>query len=135
MEQTPTILEGYSDTEKGAYLGAIASLATADHSASEQELEYIEALCLSANLSENQEDVVKRAATEMGEEDLQRCLDVLKGSDLRFSLVSDMIAFAEADKDYTAEDVLIKRQQLTLKNASFCPIVVDVLEGLTTSQQ
>lgn len=36
---------------------------------------------------------------------------------------------------YTDEDVLIKRQQLTLKNASFCPIVVDVLEGLTTSQQ
>ena len=104
MEQTPTILEGYSDMEKGAYLGAIASIATADHSATEQELEYIEALCVSANLSEQQEDVVKKAATEMGEEDLQRCLDVLKGSDLRFSLVSDMIAFAEADKDYTAEE-------------------------------
>ena len=36
---------------------------------------------------------------------------------------------------YTDEDVFIKRQQLTLKNASFCPIVVSVLEGLTTSQK
>ena len=32
---------------------------------------------------------------------------------------------------YTDEDVLIKRQQLTLKNASFCPITFYVLERLT----
>lgn len=106
MEQTktPTILEGYSDIEKGAYLGAIASIATADKSASEEELQYIEALCASANLSEDQEDAVKRAATEMSGEELQRCLDVLKGSDLRYSLVSDLIAFSESDKNYSAEE-------------------------------
>lgn len=31
---------------------------------------------------------------------------------------------------YTDEDVIIKRQPLTLKNASFCPITNFVLEGL-----
>lgn len=31
---------------------------------------------------------------------------------------------------YTDEDVLLKRQAITLKNASFCPIVHYVLEGL-----
>lgn len=31
---------------------------------------------------------------------------------------------------YTDEDVLIKRQQLTLKNASFCPITFFVLDKL-----
>ncbi len=31
---------------------------------------------------------------------------------------------------YTDEDVIIKRQQLTLKNSSFCPIVYYVLEKL-----
>lgn len=31
---------------------------------------------------------------------------------------------------YTDEDVLIKRQQITLKNSTFCPIVVYVLEKL-----
>src|SRR5215213_8907807 len=31
---------------------------------------------------------------------------------------------------YTDEDVLIKRQQLTLKNASFCPITYYVLDQL-----
>jgi Fe-S-cluster containining protein len=33
---------------------------------------------------------------------------------------------------YTDEDVIIKRQQLTLKNSTFCPIVYHVLEKLTT---
>jgi Fe-S-cluster containining protein len=32
---------------------------------------------------------------------------------------------------YTNEDVLIKRVQLTLKNASFCPIVDHVLDALS----
>lgn len=31
---------------------------------------------------------------------------------------------------YTDEDVIIKRQQLTIKNSSFCPIVYHVLDGL-----
>lgn len=31
---------------------------------------------------------------------------------------------------YTGEDVVLKRQQLTLKNASFCPITYYVLERL-----
>ena len=31
---------------------------------------------------------------------------------------------------YTDEDVIIKRQALTLKNSTFCPIVYYVLEGL-----
>ena len=32
---------------------------------------------------------------------------------------------------YTDEDVIIKRQQLTLKNSSFCPITFFVLDRLT----
>ena len=31
---------------------------------------------------------------------------------------------------YTDEDVIVKRQKLTLKNSSFCPIVFYVLEKL-----
>ncbi|MFN2440438.1 MAG: YkgJ family cysteine cluster protein [Chitinophagaceae bacterium] len=34
---------------------------------------------------------------------------------------------------YTDEDVLIKRQKLTLKNASFCPIVYHVLNKLSNT--
>lgn len=35
---------------------------------------------------------------------------------------------------YTDEDVIIKRKQLTLKNASFCPIVFFVLDNLTAGK-
>jgi Fe-S-cluster containining protein len=34
---------------------------------------------------------------------------------------------------YTDEDVILKRQQLTLKNSTFCPIVYHVLDRLTAS--
>jgi len=105
MEKTTTILDGYSDMEKGAYLGAIASIATADRSASEEELSYIEALSESANVSAEQSKLIRDAATaEMSDEDLKRCLDVLKTSELRFSLVSDVIAFAESDQSYSDEE-------------------------------
>ena len=104
MEQTKKLLKDYSDVEKGSYLGAIASIATADRTASEEELDYIMALADSAGLSEQQKNAVERAATELSGEELKRCLDNLKSSDLRFSLVTDLIAFAESDKNYTPEE-------------------------------
>ena len=36
---------------------------------------------------------------------------------------------------YTDEDVIVKRQPLTLKNSSFCPIVYYVLEGLILAER
>jgi uncharacterized tellurite resistance protein B-like protein len=105
MEQTTTILDGYTDLEKGAYLGAIASLATADRSASEEEKDYIAALCESARLTDDQAKLIAHVATvQIADEDLNHFLDVLKTSDLRFSLVSDLIAFAQADKNYSEEE-------------------------------
>jgi uncharacterized tellurite resistance protein B-like protein len=104
MEQSEKLLKDYTDMEKGAYIGAIASIATADKTASEEELEFLETLSDSAQLSPEQKESVRRAATELSGEELQKCLDVLKGSDLRFSLITDLIAFAEADQDYTPEE-------------------------------
>jgi len=102
MSKETTILNGYTNIEKGAYLGAIASLATADRQASEEELDYIEALIESAQISEDQASLIRDAATkDIADEDMQRFLEVLKTSELRFSLVSDVIAFAQADNDYT----------------------------------
>jgi uncharacterized tellurite resistance protein B-like protein len=102
--QSKSVLEGYSDQEKGAYLGAIASLATADRSASPEELAHITDLANDAGLSEVQQESVLRAAKELSGEELKRCLDILKTSNLRFSLVADLIAFAESDSDYSAEE-------------------------------
>src|SRR5688572_22498003 len=102
--ETATVLEGYSDQEKGAYLGAIASIATADRHASEEEKQYIGALCDAAELSEPQKEVVIRAADELSGEELKQCLDILKNSDLKHSFVTDLIAFAKADNNYGAEE-------------------------------
>ena len=104
MEQQEKLLKDYPGIEKGAYLGAIASLATADDSATEEELQHLAELCDSADLSEDQKQLVMQAGTSITEDELKRCLDVLKGSDLRFSLVTDLIAFAESDQNYTAEE-------------------------------
>jgi uncharacterized tellurite resistance protein B-like protein len=98
------LLKDYSDLEKGAYISAISSIATADHSASEEEMEYIMALADSAELSSEQKLAVHRAATELTGQELKKCLDILKNSDLKFSLVTDLMSFAEADKKYSDEE-------------------------------
>jgi uncharacterized tellurite resistance protein B-like protein len=104
MQQEEKLLKDYSDTEKGAYLGAIASIATADHSASEEELDYIMELADSADISEQQKEAVRRAATELSGDELIRCLDILKTSNLRFSLITDLINFAKSDRQYSDEE-------------------------------
>lgn len=109
MEQE-TILDGYSDAEKGAYLSAIASLATADRQASEEELDYLRALATAANLPQSQLQSVEQAATDTSGQNLNQNLDVLKNSELRFSLVADLISFAKADQNYSeAEQQSVQR--------------------------
>ena len=102
MSGETTILNGYTNSEKGAYLGAIASLATADRTASDEEMNYIKALIESAEITEDKAALIRDAALkDIADDDMQRFLEVLKTSELRFSLVSDVIAFAQADNDYT----------------------------------
>src|SRR5919107_70354 len=104
MENAQAILQGSSDIEKGAYLGAIASIATADRQATEDEIEYLAQLSEAAGLSAEQSEAVIKAAREISDEEAKRCLDVLKNSDLKYSLITDLIAFAKSDNQYTEEE-------------------------------
>lgn len=104
MENSQSLLQGSSDMEKGAYLGAIASIATADRQATPEEVEYLSALADSAGLSTVQKEAVIKAANEISDDDVLRCLDILKKSDLKFSLVTDVIAFAKSDNNYSDEE-------------------------------
>jgi uncharacterized tellurite resistance protein B-like protein len=104
MESSPTVLHGSTDREKGAYLGAIASIATADRHATPEEVEYLTQLCTAANLSSEQKEAVIKASTEISDEEVRRCLDELKTSDLKYSLVTDLIAFAKSDDEYSQEE-------------------------------
>jgi uncharacterized tellurite resistance protein B-like protein len=104
MERLENILEGYTDQEKGAYLGAIASIATTDHEATQEELEYLTALSEAMELSPVQEATVVRAASQLTSCELKKCLDVLKNSSLKYSLVADIITFAKVDGRYTEQE-------------------------------
>lgn len=104
MKNSQTLLEGSSDMEKGAYIGAIASLATADRQATPEEIEFLTALCQAAKLSNEQTQAVMQAANNINAEDVTRCLDALKTSDLKYSLVTDLIAFAKSDNNYSEQE-------------------------------
>ena len=98
------LLQNYSEQEKTAYLSAIAALATADRQATAPEAEFLQRLGQQAGLSDQAIRQVLAAADDSNNQTVQRNLDVLKGSDLRFSLVTDLISFARADGAYSNDE-------------------------------
>ena len=98
------LLQNYSEAEKTAYLSAIAALATADRQASAPEEEFLQRLTQQAGLSQAAAQQVLQAAQDSTNQSIQQNLDALKGSDLRFSLITDLISFARADGAYSNEE-------------------------------
>lgn len=103
QEQT-TLLKDYPIQEKGAYFCALASMASADGHASDEELEFLYMMGEAAELPENLRQEVEAVAKNPSQISLQKCLDVLKSSPLRFSLITDIISFAKSDGQYTPEE-------------------------------
>jgi uncharacterized tellurite resistance protein B-like protein len=101
MENTQTILQGHTDEAKTAYLIAIASIATADRQASEDEMQSLVTLCESADLPEQNTQQVISSASDVNGDALAPSLTVLKDSELKYSLITDLIAFAKTDSDYS----------------------------------
>ena len=98
------LLQDYSEQEKTAYLSAIASLATADRQASGAESQFLQALAQQAGLSGGATQQVLAAAQDANNQSIQQNLNILKNSDLRFSLVTDLISFARADGAYANDE-------------------------------
>lgn len=86
--------------QRAAYLGAIAALVTADREASEAEVQFLSALAQQTGLSQQDAQRVVDAAMDPDSGSLKRDLEVLKQSELRFSLMHDLVAFAQSDGDY-----------------------------------
>jgi uncharacterized tellurite resistance protein B-like protein len=101
MENTIHLLEDNTAEEKEAYLGAIASIATADREGTEEEMSFLAQLSEAANLSEDQKAGVLNVARDPSGTELPRYLGILKNSDLKFSFVTDLISFAKSDGDYS----------------------------------
>jgi len=105
MEQQQTrLLKDYSIQEKGAYFGALATLACIDGHASDEELEFLELMGEAAELPDNVQQEVQYIAKHPNQISLEKCLDVLKQSQLKFSFITDIISFAKADGKYTPEE-------------------------------
>ncbi|MEO5683643.1 MAG: TerB family tellurite resistance protein [Chitinophagaceae bacterium] len=117
METAVKILTGINDEEKGAYLAAIASIATADTQASAVEIEHLTHLCEAADLSASQQALVLQAAASTSEQNLVKSLDILKGSELKYSLLTDLFAFAKSDGNYSEAE-----QQSVQKIATYLGI-------------
>lgn len=98
------LLQNYSEAEKTAYLSVVASLATADRQASPPEVEFLQRLAQQAGLSQDAAQQVLAAAQDANNQSIQQNLDQLKGSDLRFSLITDLISFARADGAYSNDE-------------------------------
>ena len=98
------LLEGHSAADKTAYLIAIASIATADQSATDKEVEYLKNLTGSAGLSDADQAKVAEAARDASGNQLRGALDQLKASDLKYSLTADLIAFAQADNNLSSDE-------------------------------
>lgn len=98
------LLQNYSEAEKTAYLSVVAALATADRQASPPEAEFLQHLAQQAGLSQGAAQQVLAVAQDANNQSIQQNLDQLKGSDLRFSLVTDLISFARADGAYSNDE-------------------------------
>ncbi|MBC6608346.1 TerB family tellurite resistance protein [Hymenobacter sp. BT188] len=104
MDNSTQVLQNYSEQEKTAYLSVIASLASADRQASDAEIEFLQQLSQAAGLSSGATQQVVSAAQDANNSTVQQNLDALKGSELRFSLVTDLISFARADGAYSNDE-------------------------------
>lgn len=102
--KSETMLTGYSEHEKSAYLGALAALATADREADDEELGHLREIAQAAGISSDEEQKILDAAKDTTGTHLKECLEILKQSDLRYSLLTDLIALAKVDESYSEEE-------------------------------
>lgn len=94
-------LKDYPEHEKTAYLAAVASMATPEDQASEEEVAFLDDLCEEAELSSQDRERVIGEARNPSNDGFREYLDELKQSELKYSFVVDIISFAKADGEYT----------------------------------
>lgn len=97
-------LRDYPEKEKTAYLAAVASMATPEDKASEEEEQYLSDLCEEAGLNPRDKREVIMEARDPRNDGFERHLDFLRSSDLKFSFVVDVISYAKADGHYSEDE-------------------------------
>lgn len=99
-----TLLKNYSLPERGAYLGALATMALADGNVSAEEIDLLTLMSEAAELPQTMQQEVQQIAHNPSQVSLQKCLDVLKKSPLRFSFMTDLLSFTKVDGQLSAPE-------------------------------
>ena len=99
-----SFLADFHENEKTAFIGTIASLAIVDNVATMEEIDTISSLAEAAGLSDSNRDKVLNIAKGISDSDFESWMDTLKNSELRFSLVTELISFAKSDGQYSVQE-------------------------------
>ncbi len=97
-------LSNYSEDEKITYLSVVASMAAADHEVADEEISALRKLCKTVNVSSRGLGIIIAAAEKPAKTQIQDYLKKLSSSELRFSLLTDVIFIAIADDKFTPEE-------------------------------
>jgi uncharacterized tellurite resistance protein B-like protein len=100
-------------TERVDYLTVIASMAGADVSLAPEELAKLRELCRALELPEREAQTILDVA-HRPTASIERHLDALKSSPLRFALLSDCLSLAYADGEYAKSE---RKEIASLANA------------------
>lgn len=115
-------LKDYPEQEKKAYLAAVASMATPEDKASEDEIAFLTSLCDDAALTEQDKQEVIREAKNPANEGFESYLGSLKNSELKYSFLVDVLSFAKADGHYSEEEkakVLLMTNKLGISQEQY----------------
>lgn len=98
------LLANYSEQDKSAYLALIAVLAAADRQVSQQEIAFLQLLTEGAGLADQDADAMEAIAHHPNKVDLEQCINQLKNSELKYSLVTELLNFARSDGNMSQQE-------------------------------
>jgi len=94
----------YPEDGKIAYLSIVASMAAADNEVADEEISALRELCKSVEISSKGLGLIMATAEDPSGAPIEEYLKQLSASELRFSLMTDIIAMAFADEKVTFEE-------------------------------
>ena len=110
MKEASHTLIDFSDDEKIEYLCVVASIAIADGDVSNEEISKLREICKQVKLSASGMGKVLSFAENPSSDEVHDILTKLSDSQLKFTLITDMIFLAFADTKFSEhEKVEIKR--------------------------
>ncbi|MGF1534466.1 MAG: hypothetical protein ACFCUI_12240 [Bernardetiaceae bacterium] len=126
----------YDQPLRTAYLSVLAGIATADHQNTPEEVAFIEQMAAAAELSDNGWKMVQTALSNPS--NIRPQLEQLKDSDLKFSLLTDVLNLCYADgsmDEKEAAQVAQITDVLAISQAQFQTIMQYVQKANQVAEQ